>query len=44
MWLSSTRRAGFDGTTLVLLDQNAKELGRLHRDNGGPGITPPASN
>jgi hypothetical protein len=37
-WLSSARRAGFDGTMLVLLDQNAKELGRLHRDQGGPGI------
>jgi hypothetical protein len=34
-WLSSARRAGFDGATLVLLDQNAKELGRLNRDNNG---------
>jgi len=42
-WLSAARRAGFDGATLVLLDQNAKELGRLHRDNGGPGTTTPPS-
>lgn len=42
-WLSSARRAGFDGATLVLLDQHATELGRLHRDNGGPGTTTPAS-
>jgi heat shock protein HslJ len=39
-WLSSARLAGFDGATLVLLDQDAKELGRLRRD-GGPGTTPP---
>jgi hypothetical protein len=43
-WVSSARRAGFAGATLVLLDQNAKELGRLQRDNGGPGTTPPSSN
>ncbi|MBB4763455.1 META domain-containing protein [Amorphoplanes digitatis] len=44
-WLSSARRAGFDGAMLVLLDRNAKELGRLHRDDGGPSIpAPPAGN
>jgi len=31
-WLAQTRRAGFDGDVLVLLDQTAKELGRLRRD------------
>ncbi|WP_158647490.1 META domain-containing protein [Actinoplanes sp. ATCC 53533] len=30
-WLSAARRAGFDGAMLVLLDQDAEELGRLHR-------------
>jgi heat shock protein HslJ len=40
-WLSSARLAGFDGATLVLLDQDAKELGRLRRD-GGPMTTPPS--
>ncbi|MFI1995270.1 hypothetical protein [Actinoplanes sp. NPDC020271] len=38
-WLSSARRAGFDGAILVLLDQNGAELGRLRRDDGDPGIT-----
>ena len=42
-WLSSARRVGFDGAVLVLLDQNAKELGRLRRDNGGAGATTPSS-
>ncbi|WP_203754068.1 META domain-containing protein, partial [Actinoplanes cyaneus] len=38
-WLSSARRAGLDGATLVLLDQNAAELGRLRRDDSDPDIT-----
>lgn len=32
-WLSSARLAGFDGAMLVLVDQDARELGRLHRDS-----------
>lgn len=44
-WLSAARRAGFDGAILVLLDQDAKELGRLRRDNGETAIpTPQSSN
>ncbi|MEU4220023.1 hypothetical protein [Actinoplanes sp. NPDC026623] len=48
-WLSAARRAGFDGATLVLLDQNAEELGRLRRDNDGAGAgagagAPPSGN
>jgi hypothetical protein len=34
-WFSSARRAGFDKATLVLVDRDAKELGRLHRADGG---------
>ncbi|WP_412738650.1 hypothetical protein [Krasilnikovia sp. MM14-A1259] len=41
-WVSSARRAGFDGTTLVLLDQNAKELGRLRRESGADVTSAPA--
>jgi hypothetical protein len=42
-WLSSARRAGFDGEILVLLDEIAGELGRLRRDDSGPGSTTPPS-
>jgi hypothetical protein len=30
-WIAWTRRAGLDGDTLVLLDADGRELGRLHR-------------
>ncbi len=43
-WVSSARLAGFDGATLVLLDRDAKELGRLRRDGDRGTATPSSGN